>query len=126
MAAKWNQTEVKKKAKNLLQKALSRDEIFLIPGIAGSVLGFLMLSDLLSYRYNVTESNLAEGSLMNLCFAAGVAGLYQFGLQYANKGWSVQTGHFFQEWEQKDRRIKIFSGLLALAALAAAIANFRN
>lgn len=125
MATKWNQTEVKIKAKNLLQKILSRDETYLIPGIAGSVLGFLMLSDLLSYRYNVTESNLAEGSLMNLCFAAGVAGLYQFGLQYANKGWSVQTGHFFQEWEQKDRRIKIFSGLLALAALAAAIANFR-
>lgn len=124
LAIKWNQTESKKKAKQFIKKVIRRDEIFLIPGIAGNVLGFLMLSDILSYRYNATESNLSEGSLMNLCFAAGVAGLFQFGLKYANKGWSVQSEHFFQEWEQKQRRIKIFSGILALACLVAAIANF--
>lgn len=124
MAAKWKRTEIKRKAKILAQKVLKRDEILLAPGIAGTVLGFMMLSDILSYRYNITEYNLVEGGLMNLCFAAGVAGMFQFGLQYANKGWSIQTGHFFQEWEQKERRIKIFSGVLALAFLAAAIANF--
>ncbi|WWR18807.1 HAMP domain-containing sensor histidine kinase [Lachnospiraceae bacterium JLR.KK009] len=124
MEIKWKETELKQKAGNLVKKVLKRDEIFLIPGIVGTVLGFLILSDILSYRYNITEANLGQGSMMNLCFAAGVAGLYQFGLRYANRGWSVQNENFFQEWEWKERRIKIFTGILALAALVAAIANF--
>ena len=109
MEIKWKETELKQKAGNLVKKVLKRDEIFLIPGIVGTVLGFLILSDILSYRYNITEANLGQGSMMNLCFAAGVAGLYQFGLRYANRGWSVQNENFFQEWEWKERRIKIFT-----------------
>ncbi len=97
MDTKWKNTEISRKLKKLLQKILKKDEIFLIPGILGIVLGTMMLTDMLSYRYMTTEYNLGRGGVMNFCFAAGVTGILQFGLRYFNKNWQVQSEQFFQE-----------------------------
>lgn len=96
------------------QKILKRNEIWLVPGAAGCILGFMMLSDILSYRYTPTSYNIQEGSIMNLCFGAGFAGFLKFILIYGNRNWNVQSKNFFREWEQKQRRWKLILGGLQL------------
>ena len=43
MEIKWKETELKQKAGNLVKKVLKRDEIFLLPGILGTVLGLSLI-----------------------------------------------------------------------------------
>ncbi len=125
MGTKWKNTEISRKLKKLLQKILKKDEIFLIPGILGIVLGTMMLTDMLSYRYMTTEYNLGRGGVMNFCFAAGVTGILQFGLRYFNKNWQVQSEQFFQEWEKKQHKLKLATGIIAAVGLFIAVKNFR-
>lgn len=125
MAIKWKNTDMKKKAAKLIQKVLKRDEVLLVPGIAGAVLGTMMLLDILDYRYVATEYNLLIGGMMNLCLGAGVAGIFQFFLRYENRNWNLQSESFFQEWEKKQRKLKMLTAVLTLIFLAASIANFK-
>lgn len=124
MDIKWKNTEIWKKTKKQMKKILKKDEIWLVPGVAGIILGSLALADILSYRYVVTEHNLFIGGIMNLCFAAGISGIFMFWLKFANRSWKVQSEHFFQEWEKKQRRLTVATGLLAVFFLLAAVGNF--
>lgn len=124
MDIKWKNTEAGSRVRQWIKKILKRNEIWLVPGAAGCILGFMMLSDILSYRYTPTSYNIQEGSIMNLCFGAGFAGFLKFILIYGNRNWNVQSKNFFREWEQKQRRWKLILGGIAAAALIAAIVNF--
>ena len=55
MDTKWKSSEIKQMAARQAKKILKRDEVFLLPGGLGIVLGVMMLLDILSYRYAVTE-----------------------------------------------------------------------
>ncbi len=125
MATKWKSSKIKQMAARQAKIILKKDEMFLLPGMLGVVLGVMMLLDILSYRYAVTEYNLFVGGMMNLCLAAGVTGIFQFFLRHENRNWNLQSESFFQEWEKKQRKLKTLTGILALIFLAASIANFQ-
>lgn len=125
-AAKWKNIKAGKRAVQLLKKILKTNEIWLVPGIAGCIFGFMMLSDVISYRYTPTIYNIQEGSFMNLCFAAGFTGILRFILLYGNRNWDIQSKSFFREWERKQRKWQLILGVIAGAALTAAILNFSH
>ncbi len=124
MAIKWKNSKAGNKVRQWLKKIIKRNEIWLVPGTAGCILGFMMLSDIISYRYTPTRYNIQEGFLMNLCFAAGFAGFLKFILIYENRNWDIQSKNFFREWERKQRKWQLTLGVIAGAALIAAIVNF--
>lgn len=124
MATKWKNTEIWKKVKKLIQNMRKRDEVLLIPGIFGTAAGTLLLADMMSYRYASTEDNLFRGLIMNLCFAAGVAGNFQFALRYTNRNWKVQSEQFFPEWERKQQKLKLVTGIIAGVLFFLAMGNF--
>ncbi|MCI8483755.1 MAG: HAMP domain-containing histidine kinase [Lachnospiraceae bacterium] len=127
MAIKWKNIKMEKivkKVKEFLKKSLKRNEIWLILGIAGCILGYLLLTDVVSSRYMPTEVNIQEGGFMNLCFAAGFIGLLRFALYYEDRNWNLQSKDFFQEWERKQKKWKIFLGILAGGFLIAAVFYF--
>lgn len=124
MATKWKNTEIWKKVKKLIQNMRKRDEVLLIPGIFGTTAGTLLLADMMSYRYASTEDNLFRGLIMNLCFAAGVAGNFQFALRYTNRNWKVQSEQFFPEWERKQQKLKLVTGIIAGVLFFLAMGNF--
>lgn len=124
MAIKWKNSKAGNKVWQWLKKIIKRNEIWLVPGTAGCILGYMMLSDIISYRYTPTRYSIQEGSLMNLCFAAGFAGFLKFILIYENRNWDIQSKNFFREWERKQRKWQLTLGVIAGAALIAAIVNF--
>jgi signal transduction histidine kinase len=124
LAIKWKSIKGIKTAGQWLKKILRRNEIWLVLGITGSFLGFVMLSDILSYRYTPTRYNIQEGFFMNLCFAVSFAGFLKLILIYEDRNWDIQSKSFFQEWERKQRKWQLILGAIAGAALIAAIINF--
>ena len=66
MDIKWKNTEAGSRVRQWNKKILKRNEIWLVPGAAGCILGFMMLSDILSYRYTPTSYNIQELSLIHI------------------------------------------------------------
>ena len=113
MDIKWKNIKQWKIIEKQIKKILGRDEIWLLLGAAGILFGSLLLTDMLSYRYVTTEYNLFQGGIMNLCFAAGITGIFMFWMLLTGKKWNVQSEYFFQEWEKKQKRLMVFASAIA-------------
>ncbi|MFG6382905.1 MAG: sensor histidine kinase, partial [Lachnospiraceae bacterium] len=74
MDTKQKKIKVNRQWEVLLKKYLKRDEVWLILGTAVSVFGFILLKDMLGYRYFETKSVLCMAGIMNLCFTVGIIG----------------------------------------------------
>ena len=125
MDIKWKNIKQWKIIEKQIKKILGRDEIWLLLGAAGILFGSLLLTDMLSYRYVTTEYNLFQGGIMNLCFAAGITGIFMFWMLLTGKKWNVQSEYFFQEWEKKQKRLMVFASAIAAVFLIASVVSFR-
>lgn len=129
MVTRWKNTEMGKKIIQWMGKCLKRKEIWLIPGGLGFFVGIVILWDIVrvrfQYSYISTEENIFRGIVMNLFFAAGITGFLKFSLQLENRKWNVQSEHFFQEWECRQRRWKRLTGILGGFCMLLAVLNFR-
>ena len=124
MDTKQKKIKVNRQWEVLLKKYLKRDVVWLILGTAVSVFGFILLKDMLGYRYFETKSVLCMAGIMNLCFTVGIIGILRFILQYINQSWNIQSQDFFQEWEQKQRKIQVILGIITGIMLLLAISRY--
>lgn len=124
MATKWKNTEINLKVKEWVIKIVKRNEVRLIPGVLGCVLGFLMLADIYEARWFTTEDTLRCGGIMNLFLGIGLWCFLSYGLRYQNRKWKAASEDFFQEWKKKLKKQQVLLSGGAFVLLWAALWNF--
>ncbi|MCI8300685.1 MAG: HAMP domain-containing histidine kinase [Lachnospiraceae bacterium] len=122
MATKWKNTE---NGKEWMEKLLKREELPLLFGLCCMIPALLLFDDILHGKWFATERTLREGGAMNLFLGLGIWRMLSFVLHFRNRRWNTGHDRFYQEWKQKLKKQQIWFGAAEMAALCAALINFK-